>query len=246
MRVCVVTVAIGERYLVEYTSLFRPSHEFYALKHGYDFKVIADYLDPGMKHPDSISMHKLLLCSQPWSMDYDYIVYVDADILINRNAPPIHLAAQFGDKIGMIDEASQPTWERRLAIQKKMGWELYPTEYMALSGFDFQTDIIYNGGCMVLQPAKHRTLLESIYLTHALKSIGHPRQFHYEQAVLNICLQKADMVAPISHMFNAPWPLYNIDDPSLQIEEFYRSVYFMHLTGHSDYERVPQLWNESV
>ena len=38
MKVCLVTICIGERYLQLYNSLFRPSQEKYAKKCGYDFK----------------------------------------------------------------------------------------------------------------------------------------------------------------------------------------------------------------
>ena len=31
MRACVVTLAIGEKYLKQYNELFRPSNEFYAI-----------------------------------------------------------------------------------------------------------------------------------------------------------------------------------------------------------------------
>ena len=38
MKVLLVTLAIGQKYLEEYNQLFRKSQETYALKHGYDFK----------------------------------------------------------------------------------------------------------------------------------------------------------------------------------------------------------------
>jgi len=45
MKVCLVTICIGEKYLQQYNTLFRPSQEKYAKKCGYDFKVITDYID---------------------------------------------------------------------------------------------------------------------------------------------------------------------------------------------------------
>jgi aspartate carbamoyltransferase regulatory subunit len=86
MKVLLTTIAIGDNYRRAYEDIFKESHEAYATKHGYDFKIITDYLDtlnPEHHHKDAISLNKLLLCSQ--ESEYDMIIYVDADILININ-----------------------------------------------------------------------------------------------------------------------------------------------------------------
>ena len=49
MKVLLTTVAIGEKYLEEYNNLFGESQRNYALKNGYDFKVITDFLDQDNK-----------------------------------------------------------------------------------------------------------------------------------------------------------------------------------------------------
>ena len=245
MRACVVTLAIGDKYLNQYNKLFRPSNEFYAAKHGYDFKVITQYLDPNLADLNSVTIHKYLLCSQEWSSQYDYLIVIDADILINKNSPPVPFEL-LGDKVGMVDEACQPSLEKRVAIQRAHGWELYPTDYMALCGYALDTPHIYNSGFMVLQPSKHRTFLENMYATYGKGSLGHPRKTHYEQTTTNYCFQTANMVYPLPHVFNTPWFLYKADDPTLVIDKFFESNCFVHFVASVDYQHVQRLWNNNV
>jgi hypothetical protein len=246
MRVCLATLAIGDRYLEEYNRLFRSSQETYAAKNGYDFKVITSYLDSAVQIPDTISLQKLLLCSQDWSADYDFIVYVDADILINPRSPPIHEAIDFGDKIGMVDEYSQPTLERRIQVQKNYGWEQSAREYFQLCGYDLDTNKIFNGGLMVFQPRKHRQFLEDIYSRHVKKNIGHPRGFHFEQTVINYELQVADMLATLPNAFNAVWVIWNSDSPYMSLAEFYKANYFIHMAARHDWDSIKTVGEPSV
>ena len=44
MKVLLVTLAIGDRYLQIYNLLFRKSQEEYAKKYGYDFKIITNFI----------------------------------------------------------------------------------------------------------------------------------------------------------------------------------------------------------
>ena len=77
MKVLLVTIAIGPHYLKEYELLFKESQENYAAKHGYDFKVITDFLDKDNIYNSTISFNKILVCSQEWSKDYDFIIFID-------------------------------------------------------------------------------------------------------------------------------------------------------------------------
>jgi hypothetical protein len=115
-KCCLVTICIGEKYLQQYNSLFRESQENYAKKCGYDFKIITDYIKEP-RHFSVISFNKVLVCDYNWSSEYDFIIFVDADVIINKNAPPIHDFYEFGDKIGVVNQ-SQPTLQARFAVQK--------------------------------------------------------------------------------------------------------------------------------
>ena len=111
MKSLLVTIAIGEKYLEEYYKLFYESQKNYALKNNYDFKVITEFLEKENQDKHCISFNKILVCSQEWSNDYDFIIFVDADILININSPPIHSHIDYEGFIGIIDEYSQPSNE---------------------------------------------------------------------------------------------------------------------------------------
>jgi hypothetical protein len=118
MKVLLVTIAIGQQYLQEYNNLFYESQSKYALKNGYDFKVITDFIDKRIINKSAISFNKILVCNLEWSNNYDFIIFVDADILININSPPIHNYVDYQGCVGIIDEYSQPSKERRIKIQK--------------------------------------------------------------------------------------------------------------------------------
>ena len=97
MKVCLVTIAIGKKYIEKFNKIFRQSQEDYAKKCTYSYEVITDYISQEYPHPDTISLNKILVCSCDWSMNYDIVIFIDADILINIKAPPIHLEYNFSN-----------------------------------------------------------------------------------------------------------------------------------------------------
>jgi hypothetical protein len=125
MRVLLITLAIGSEYYAFYRSTFMKSQENYAKKHGYDFHVVTHFPEAEFmtenypKNRSTITMHKILVCSQEWSDSYDMIIFIDADILIHPDSPPLHSYMDYGEKIGIVDEFSQPTPEKRIALQAK-------------------------------------------------------------------------------------------------------------------------------
>jgi hypothetical protein len=241
MSVLLVTLAIGHKYLEEYNRLFRKSQEDYAKKNNYDFKVITDYLNPMITHPHTISFNKILVCSQDWSTKYDYIIFVDADIFININSPPIHNYMDYKESIGIIDEYTQPTPLRRYKLQQEAKWETSGTEYYKLAGFDIITERVLNSGVLVMQPKHHKEFLENIYNTYVLKSINHKRGFHFEQSSIGYEILKKKLHYILPNKFNAIWSLHKLTDASLNIEDFFKNNYFIHFAGHYGYEHVISL-----
>jgi hypothetical protein len=241
MKIILVTIAIGDKYLQEYNTYFRRSQEAYAQRCGYDFKVITEFLDPRLQVRDLISFNKILVCSTPWARQYDFVIFIDADIFISSTAPPIHSAIDYMGKIGIVNEYSQPTFEKRLAIQKRMGWESDPSAYYKLAGFDIQTYMVLNTGVLVMQPAKHREILEIIYTRHFLRAIGHPRGFHFEQSCIGYELQTSGLFAILPNTFNAIWGIYKMDSDSLDLQEFVNTNYFIHFAGRVDIHKIPTL-----
>jgi hypothetical protein len=233
-KILLVTIAIGDKYLHQYNTIFRKNHEMYAKKHDYDFRVVTDFLDKSLCYVDAITFNKTLVCSQSWSNDYDFIILIDADILINMNSPAIHTSMDFENKIGIVNEYSQPTNEKRVEIQRIMGWEPDAKGYYRLAEFDIDTKMVFNTGVMVFQPKIHKNFLDKIYNKYARNSINHPRRYHYEQSCIGYELQMKQNYKIMDNQWNTIWPLYKITGS--QLESIFRQNNFIHFTGLIDIE----------
>lgn len=242
MKILLVTLAIGDQYITLYNKLFRKSHEQYAKRNCYDFMVITDYISQNttypVKHPHLISFQKILVCSQIYSNNYDYIIFIDADILINTNAPPLHNTINWEDKIGIVDEFSQPTPQQRIQIQHNNCWEDSATEYYKLAGFDINTINVLNTGVLVMQPRKHGQFLLQIYNKYAETAIGHPRGFGYEQSCIGYELQMNNKWICLNNKWNSLWALYK---SSKTLQTVYQDSYFIHFAGKCDFYLIPHL-----
>ena len=240
MKVLLITIAIGDKYLEEYNKLFRQSQKDYADKCGYDFIVITDFIDNNNRHRDTISFNKILVCSPEWANNYDFIIFIDADILININSPPLHNYCDFEDGIGIADEYSQPTSEKRINIQRKMGWETSASDYYKLCNLNIKTDKVLNTGVLVLQPKKHRSFLETIYCKYIKNSIAHKRGYHYEQSCIGYEIQTNKLEKILPNKFNALWGINKLDN-DMSLEDFFKDNYFIHFAGKTDLNKVISL-----
>jgi hypothetical protein len=235
-KVLLVAIAIGQQYLQQYNHVFRRSHEAYAKKHGYDFKVIDQFIDATYQSsPMSLFYQKMLVSD----MAYEFVIFIDSDILINITAPAIHLSENFGDNIGIVDEYSQPIPDLRLKIQKMMGWETCATDYYKLCGLDLDTKIVLNSGVLVIQPKKHKDLLEYVYKTYLPRSIAHQRGPHYEQTSLGYELQTQRRYTLLNNRWNAIWALHKMTGANLEV--VFRNNYFIHFAGNTDINMAPNL-----
>lgn len=245
MKVLLITLAIGERYLQIYNLLFRKSHEAYAKKHGYDFIIIDNFLSIKTKfpiqHPDLVSFQKILVCNQPFSINYDFIIFIDADILINTNTPAIHNITDFGNKIGIIDEYSQPTPELRIQFQRSNKWEDNASDYYKLAGLDINTKLVLNTGVLVMQPKIHAKILLDIYEKYAKNAINHNRGFGYEQSCIGYELQTQNNYVILNNKWNALWALYKGVNWYKTLQEMYDDNYFIHFAGKCDYHLVQRI-----
>jgi hypothetical protein len=261
-NVLFVSIAIGDKYLKEYNRLFRPSHENYARTCGYDFRVVEDFLDEDHTDKTTVSLNKILVCSQPWSDDYDYIVYVDADVLINIRAPPILAGQTFGDKIGIVNEYDELQVPDYPFVQRVLKWGNTASEYYAKAGFNIDTDVMLNTGVMVFQPKKHREFLDRVYNRYIDQAVNHFRSFHFEQSAIGYEMQMQRMYIPLNPKFNAIWFIqkalnakFNHFPPIrlagrstkyVPIHTYFHTNYFMHLAGHQDFDKVPELQKNNV
>ena len=249
MKVLLVTIVIGPQdYKNTYNRLFRTSQENYAKKHGYDFKVVEDFLDDTYKEEiKSLYFQKSLVCNQPWSDQYDYIVYVDNDVYINIEAPAIHEAYDFQDKIGMVDEWNQPFPGTRSHIHKH--WDLAdkcPCDYYhnTLDVY-YNSHIIFNSGVIVFQPKKHKTMMNEYYNQY-MPMAGKAKFIWFEQASFGYFLLKREKVLEMSSKFNAIWnwtrSICELDPNRKEdLVGYFKEHHFIHFAGRASYEKIPTL-----
>lgn len=97
----IVTLAIVEEYLQIWKSFAQDNWQKYADKYGYDLICIDTPLDTSERaQARSPAWQKCLILSQEFSQNYEQIVWIDLDILINTSiAPSIVESDRFFSKI---------------------------------------------------------------------------------------------------------------------------------------------------
>lgn len=246
----IATVAIGELHRARYERVFRPSVERYAARHGFDLIVFGESLcPPALRHATTISMNKLLIPFQPEVRSYDKVLVLDSDVLVNAKAPPFD-RLELGNRVGIVDEWSQPTPSERAMFQEAHGLETTPSDYYRLAGLDLKTDAVLNGGMFICRPGLHGAFFEDVVDRRLAAQVGHPRGFHYEQAVLGYELWSADLPHLLSSSWNIIWPRFRWtfrrslagDGPQIRLkvlrflDVLFRSSHFVHFAAGQDHD----------
>jgi len=152
----------------------------YCAKFGYDLIVIKKQLDlSDRSRRRSPAWQKLLICSQEWSKNYDQIVWLDTDILINLkysgdicNQTPI-------EKVSAVETYSIPNRHVHDIALKRLylDWDkkrikyidnAQPHQYYKNRGIKaiFEINEVVQTGVFVCSPAYHREIFEHIYYSY--------------------------------------------------------------------------------
>ena len=163
MKTAIVTFALGQRYLEQWTRMCRKGWRAYCDRHGYDLIALQQPLDTSARAcARSPAWQKLLVLGQPWAASYDRIVWVDSDVCINPIAPSI-IDGVPEQKIGAVDELSYPTVASRQAVVRSWGGNesdlVDATSYHSRVGLRGEQRHIVQTGVMVLSPRYHRDTL---------------------------------------------------------------------------------------
>lgn len=212
----IVTLVIGDEHCKRWKRLCSHNWTQYAERHGYDIICIDTPLDTGERARNrSPSWQKCLILSQDFAKNYERIVWIDSDILINAIAAPDIVEAVPLEKVGSIDEWSQPTSELNLLVQARRR-ELDPSYAgpYAVEGVKHYTNFglpngyeqLVQAGVLVLSPAHHRAVFEHVYNTYENRG----PEWNYEQRPLSYELIKNDYAHWIDHRFNLVWWFYRI------------------------------------
>jgi hypothetical protein len=90
MRVAIASLCVGDTYQGPWKRYSARSWEDYAARHGYSLVMFERVLDPSPRgKARSPAWQKCLILNQPELRNFDRVVWVDSDIVINRSAPPI-------------------------------------------------------------------------------------------------------------------------------------------------------------
>lgn len=207
----IVTLTIGEKYLHLWKSFAQSNWQKYADKYGYDLICIDTPLDTSERaQARSPAWQKCLILSQEFSQQYDRIVWIDSDVLINTSIAPCIVEGVPREKVGAVDYWSSPTvellaqtLEREYDYRESLGrpfTKYYTTkDYYTNYGLPSYFDKIVQTGVMVLSPHYHREILEKTYFGYEEKGSS---EWHYEMRPLSYELLKADCVYWIDRRYN--------------------------------------------
>lgn len=208
----IVTLAIGDKYLQSWKEDCESNWQEYSTKHGYDLICLDNPLDTSeraMKR--SPSWQKCLILSQDFAEQYERIVWVDSDVIINTQTAPSIVDDVPLEKVGAVEMYcySKPAGSIGQEELKRMYefWNVAvinptATDYYTKYGFADGFDSVVQAGVLVLSPASHRAILEKIYFEYEEK--GGP-EWQYEMRPLSYELLKANAIHWIDPRFNWFW-----------------------------------------
>lgn len=250
----IVTLTLGKTYQSFWERMCRANWEEYARRNEYDVIALSEPLDPSPHAAErQLSWQKCLILSQPFSAQYERIVWLDADILINPDAPDISAGVPL-DKVGATDEFSTPSRaDHQIALIKlysfweSIGAKYYPSEtpekFYGVYGLPGTFDRVVQSGVLVMSPEHHRKALEEVYFKYFER--GAPRGLA-EMRALSFHLQEVDMVHWLDYRFNNLWLVYlalnapflltdpeNPAAPVVAHRAFHES-YMLHFAGNAD------------
>jgi hypothetical protein len=253
MKKAIVTLAIGKPYEAMFEKYCQPLWSLYAKKHGFDLIVITHHLDDSPRSKSRTpAWQKCLILSDPRVQQYDRVVWVDTDILINPNSPDVTFGVPL-EKIGVVDEAATPHKDDLKLYLERFRQYFYPDESKLVDNstkapdhamveylkYAFNPSAYYNDfglsgnfesivqtGVMVLSPSHHRELLEHVYYNYEDKG----PEWNYEQRPLGYEILKQNQEFWMPTKFNMTWVILKalqypfLDSPSTLAERLLTKV----------------------
>ncbi len=269
-----VTVILGEFHQRLWKQAYAESWRRYAERHGYDIVVIEDHIDPSDRGRTQLAPHwqKCLILEHPRVKDYDWAVWLDADVLINYNTAPCIVSQLSGDGVGGILHSQANRFnaraqvvrdERTFALNRHLGFadpyglgrEPTVAERYILSGVEPRDDMI-NTGVLVLQPRKHAAMMRHVYDGATRNDILGGEMMRLSAEIL-----RRGLVAPLDPRFNADYasesleaypylflPKYNEKNVTnytlhvLAATTIWNNNYFIHCVGGASFGRLYTQW----
>jgi hypothetical protein len=240
-RKAIVSIVIGDGYVARWRRCCEQSWRAYAQKHGYDIVLFEQPLDDSARaRSRSPAWQKLLVLGNERTAEYDRVVWVDADVVINPLAPDISLGVPL-DAVGAVDEHRFPsralnqrfveamvkqfTDRGQTAVADRCRDYLTTKSYYESWGVPGHHNHIVQTGVMVLSPRHHRQIFEKVYREYEDKG---SEPWNYEMRPLSYELLENCALHWLDHRFNAlvfalQW--HDIDRFSGNMEMFLKSAF---------------------
>jgi hypothetical protein len=211
----VITLAIGLKYEKLFKDFCEPGLIEYCKRFDYDLICLTTPLDDAERAKNrSPAWQKLLILSQPWSRDYERIVWLDTDIIVNNNNAQDIAKDVPIEKIGAIDQYSIPSRELYQIAFKRFYLShhgeipeinnLSPASYYANNNLICEQPLtqVVQTGVMVASPKHHREIFEYTYNNYEDISDSLHSQSQFEMPALSYELIRKDLVHWLPNQFN--------------------------------------------
>jgi hypothetical protein len=204
----IVTIVIGKDYQATWMRLSQKSWLGYAEANGFDLIAITYPFDTSARAAArSPAWQKLLILNQPWSRQYERIIWLDSDIIIGPFAQNIIQAAGPVEKVGVtLNGGRSSDSERMLFLERQYKTPILPEFEQDVWARAVQKnyashrvelhDTMFNTGVLVLSPQHHNELFLRCYEG---EDFGGRL---YEQPLLSHEILQRDLSHPISTRFN--------------------------------------------
>lgn len=204
----IVTLAIGQHYRDRWYKLCADNWHKYADLHGYELICIDKSFDDSSRaRSRSAAWQKCLILGDERVQQYNRVVWLDSDILINPDSPCV-VSQVPEDKVGAVDmfaklNESLPGKNQRLIDRHSQFWQSSVRTaqdfYSKVGLLDIANNVVQTG-VMVLSPYHHRSIFEHTYYSYEDIING-----HFEMESLSYELVKADCVHWLDCRFNTLW-----------------------------------------
>ncbi|EWY37246.1 hypothetical protein N825_21185 [Skermanella stibiiresistens SB22] len=222
-RTALVTMAIGTDYQTAFQRWYLPGWRSYCERHCFDLYVIDQPVDQSVDlSRKSLHWQKLLMPSLPRLRDYDRVVWVDADIVINSRIAPDLTAGVPPERIGVVDAtpgmvAPDDTFNQygrflllnallmtfknasRADDHRTLVADMTVEDMYRLKGLTPPVDKYVNTGVIVCSPRHHAEYLLDMYMRYDADI------WDFENSAVSWELLSAGIVDFIDPRFNVVW-----------------------------------------
>jgi len=210
-----VSIVYGDTYLSSWSKYCEKSWKEYASKYNYDIVIFNEPLDNSeLARSRSVAWQKCLVLNTPQLINYDRVLWLDSDIIINNAIAPDIVKDVPLNKIGVTNEFSFYTEENyaflfegyiRYWLKENPNAVINPTPNAFYTSFGLNTTLneVVQTGVMVLNPKYHNDILKHVYYNYEDKGGS---SWNYEMRPLSYEIVKSDFHYFINNRFNL---LYN-------------------------------------